>query len=134
MSDNITLADMHVRDVDNLQHVLKQRSKLYYFFTMKDVGGFMNKVLYGTLEKFGIDVVKLNMNEHNIDQALQQNNVKVENRPYEGDDRWRSGLYIYKDGEIVEFIGHPKKSEILGPRGERYSLLSTYGHSIKIAK
>jgi|GEM_PF-4049696 len=135
MSDNdLTLEGMKIRDVDNLKHVLKSRSRRHYFRNMTDVGSFMNMVLFDTLKKLGVDVVKFNMNPEQIDKSLDDNKVKVENRPYTGKDEWRSGLYIYKAGEIVEFIGHPKESEIVGPLGERYSLMSTYGYRLKSVK
>ena len=41
---------------------------------------------------------------------VKKHGIKVENRPYdEPEDKWREGLYIYKDNEIVGFISHPQK-------------------------
>ncbi len=132
MGDNdITLLDMKIRDVDNLKHILKSRSNRYYFKNVKAAGAFINEALYGTLGHLGLDIHKLGMNEHRIDAELQRLDIKVENRPYEGEDKWRAGLYIYYKGEIVQFIGHPEKAAIVGPNGEPHMLISTYGHSIK---
>ncbi len=132
MGDNdITLLDMKIRDVDNLSHILKKRSKRYYFKNLKACEGFINKALYGTLGHLGLDIVELEMNEHKIDAELQRLEIVVENRPYEGEDRWRAGLYIYYKGEIVQFIGHPEAAVIVGPNGEPHTLISTFGHSIE---
>jgi len=40
-----------------------------------------------------------------VDEAMAKTGVRIESRNYEGIDKWREGIYIYKNNEILSFIG-----------------------------
>jgi len=106
-----TLDDLKERDIDNLENLMKGRKRLF-FKSMAEVTRFNSVMVFGTLEKLG---VKMNpsLNGDQVDAMLKANNVKIEMRDqYVGDDMWRAGTYIYKDNEIVTFLGGARLNKI----------------------
>lgn len=110
---NLTLGEIHDRDVDNLTLVYKS-SKKYAFDTKEEVERFLVEALERAAAKFGVDVKKIkhfhpNDYTEEIQKQLEAKQVTLEKpRIRRGEDSWRSGIYIYFRNEIAFFISLPK--------------------------
>jgi len=115
VTENMFLADIRARDIDNLGLVVHNECKQYVFDKRSDAHRFRGEAVNKSLAKLGVDQLKLlrkYSNRHDkrflakmIDKAMVKANVKVESRRYqEKEDLWRSGIYIYHDNEIAFFI------------------------------
>lgn len=119
MSD--TLQDLKDRDVDNLEFLMKNKQRHLY----KDSNAAFvasGEMLRLAVLRCGVDLAKI-MELHKdlgavgelVSEALAQNGVRIETRPYTNPiDEWRSGVYVYKNNEIVSFIGGIKAGELGG--------------------
>ena len=106
-----TLDDLKERDIDNLENLMKGRKRLF-FKSMVEVTRFNSAMVFGTLEKLGV-VMNPSLDGDQVDAMLKANNVKIEMRDqYTGDDTWRAGTYIYKNNEIVTFLGGARLNKI----------------------
>ena len=106
-----TLDDLKERDIDNLEHVMKGRVRR--LFTSKlEVTRFMSAMLFGTLAKIGMNMDP-SITGDQAQKIFDDLGIKIEPRgDYQGDDEWRAGTYIYKNNEIVTFIGGAKLNTI----------------------
>ena len=74
------------------------------------------------MEHLGINIERMSSGDKDdteyLDIWMRSNGVKIENRVYETtiddptirvmeEDWWRGGIYVYKNNEIVGFIGSP---------------------------
>lgn len=138
MSDfhgNRTLDDIKAYDEDNLGYLLKN-AKNYSFHKRDEVIAASGEAMNRAMQKHGIDlaVAMQFSNEGDaeavgnaIDAMMQEKGIRVEQRmDYTGEDRWKCGLYIYKDNEIVDFIGAPdKQANSIAIQGFIYVLKTT---------
>ena len=107
MTDNRTLGEIKADDIANLEHVIHKQCKEHLFASGTAAAEFVSKCLFKRLRKLGVKV-NGQIDQRFVDAMLEKHNVKVENRRYEEEqDKWREGIYIYKDGEIVGFISQP---------------------------
>ena len=108
MADNRTLDEIRANDIDNIGHITKHELKEHLFSSKSKAGPFIGTCLFARLRKLGVKIDQ-HVDERFVDRMLKKHGIKVENRPYdEPEDKWREGLYIYKDNEIVGFISHPQ--------------------------
>jgi len=111
-SDHRTLADMKRDDIDALKALLSRKQYEHWFPSAEKALQFIGIALFLFLDKRLKIKVKPNMvanpGAHKfLDKLMRKNGVKVENRAYdEQEDTWRNGLYVYKNEELVAFIGH----------------------------
>jgi len=99
---DMTLEELGDHDIDNLQHVLS-KSKKVYFTQREEFFEFIPAAMKRCLLKMGVTVTESTLPEE-ADKQLKEKNVRIERRPYAGDDAWRAGIYIYKDNEIAGFV------------------------------
>jgi hypothetical protein len=106
-----TLDDIKERDIENLEDLMKGR--VHRLFDNKlAVTRFTSAMVFGTLEKIGM-VMNAKMTGEQADEVMKLRGIKIEPRGnYQGDDAWRAGTYIYKDNEIVTFIGGARLNKI----------------------
>jgi hypothetical protein len=101
--DDMTLGDIAVNDKE-MQDVAIRNANRYFFVSMKRAAFFIGDCLKKTLDRLGVRILE-GMHPKFVDRMLTNHKVEVENRKhYEGQDAWKQGLYIYKDGELVTFI------------------------------
>ena len=106
-----TLDDLKSKDIDNLENVMKGRVRRL-FDNKLEVTRFVSAMTFGTLEKIGMPM-NPSMTGDQADAAMKAQHIKIEPRGnYQGEDQWRAGTYIYKDNEIVTFIGGAKLNKI----------------------
>lgn len=106
-----TLDDLKSKDIDNLEHVMKGRVRRL-FDTKVEVTRFVSAMVFGTLEKIGMDM-NPEMTGEQAQAIMIAKGIKIEPRGnYTGDDEWRAGTYIYKNDEIVSFIGGARLNKI----------------------
>lgn len=132
-----TLGDIQDHDVANLKQLLKKNIRIYRFRTTEEVTRFTMEAIHKALEKHGISLktaYEYGVRHKNLDDAgaafqslMDEKRVRVEERmSYEGEDQWRCGIYIYKDNEIADFLGAPRKiSETIILTNERYTVKTT---------
>lgn len=107
MTDNRTLGEIKADDIANLEDVIHKQCKEHLFPDGTTAAEFVGQCLFTRLRKLGVKV-NGRVDERFVDRMLKKHNVKVENRRYEEEeDKWREGIYIYKDNEIVGFISQP---------------------------
>jgi len=107
VADNRTLGEIKAADVENLEYIIQKQCKEHLFPNGTTAAEFVSKCLFKRLRKLGVKV-NGQIDERFVEAMLEKHNVKVENRRYEEEqDKWREGIYIYKDGEIVGFISQP---------------------------
>ena len=119
MSD--TLQDLKDRDTDNLQYLLANKQKHIYKDAQAAFTSSGEMIRLAVL-RCGVDMHALMESTSDLDavgemvaEAMEQNHVRIENRPYrDAINQWRSGVYVYKDNEIVSWIGPIKKGEMGG--------------------
>jgi hypothetical protein len=120
--DNWTLEEIAGHDIDNLKTLLLKDTKKYSFQKVEDVVAFAGQLLNTALMKHGINLdVAMQMSQDPkefedvgtpLEKLMAKKSVRVEERmQYEGLDRWRCGLYVYKDNEIADFVGAIQKEK-----------------------
>ena len=105
-----TLEDIRQRDIFNLETFLKKKGRITKTFDSGGVANsFMGERLDSIMEKLGVSISRAIIDdEYDLDGETEQRGIKVENRIYEeGEDEWRSGLYVYQGKEIAGFVGYP---------------------------
>ena len=96
------LDEMEQHDIENLEYVLK-KSKVNNFMNPIQAEVFVKDSLTSILNRCGCFIDR-NTPPEEAERQLRETGVKVENRKYDGEDRWRSGIYVYKEDEIAGFI------------------------------
>lgn len=107
---DMTLEEMEQHDIENLTYLMKN-GKENHFPNLFAARVFVRESLDGILKRCG---VQCSSEAHPafVDKQLGDNGVKVENRTYQGEDMWRSGLYVYKENEIVGFVSLPSRTKL----------------------
>ena len=107
-----TLGDLKNRDIDNLQFLLDNKQTSVYKSATDAyvaVGEMVRQAaLRGGLDLKALMDMSINSDDGGdmVDEAMEQTGVRIETREYKGSiDRWRSGIYVYKNNEILAFIG-----------------------------
>jgi|GEM_PF-3508713 len=133
-TEKMYLEDLRAYDIDNLGLVMKA-SKAHMFDDIRKANHYQGDALRRALMKLGVHAldhlqttakkqggkVSPDQNawfERLLQKQLLNKQVKVEPRKYRGNDAWRSGIYIYKGGEIAYWI-----SGITEDRSGRVGLL-----------
>ena len=109
--ENRRIGELLGHDVDNLQHILKNRKK-YWFRTYDEIVHFMIQVFDNVFERFGFTKghVDITWNSDKINEVLTPYGLRYEKRVYNDEkDKWRSGLYLYHGHEIVIWISQPRR-------------------------
>jgi hypothetical protein len=125
VSDSRTLGELAWLDIDNLQYLVKY-GKEVEFNDFNEYMQYLEGFIAFNLERAGDKrLAKQYLSRHTnadvaaLDKSLQKHKIRVEGRKRDGDDTWRSGHYVYKDGEIIAFIQlpreAPKRIYTLGP-------------------
>ena len=92
-------------------------SRAYYFDLKFDLRtglldirvpmAFIGRCIQMTHNRCGIMILE-GMDERTIKKLLKKSNVQTETRDfYKGENMWRNGVYIFKDGELAAFISTP---------------------------
>jgi len=107
-----TLGDLKSRDIDNLQFLLdKKQTHVYRSATEAyvAVGEMVRQAaLRGGLDLKALMDMSINSDDGGdmVDEAMEQTGVRIETRNYKDPiDKWREGIYVYKNNEILAFIG-----------------------------
>ena len=121
VTEKMVLEDIKSRDIDNLTLVLKA-SKEYTFPNLQQAIYFMGQSLNKSLLKMGCGALDHHAKRADpqntdtdfvtrvLDKQMLRKQVRCEHRKpdmYPPEDRWRSGLYMYKANEIAYFISNP---------------------------
>jgi len=116
-----TLDDLKSRDIDNLEYSLTKKGKTFVFSRLIDAVAAVGEMMTTALEHCGVHVDAIKekaVSDQDVagilaEELMDRNGVRIESRmQYDGDDAWRRGTYIYKNGEIAYFIGQISRSEI----------------------
>ena len=129
--DNMHLEDIKSHDQDNLDVILKRRANRRYFKSANKAVKASGQMVANALKKHSIYLKKA-MSQGTIEEAgeyvqktMNEKHVRVEQRmEYTGEDAWRCGIYVYKDNELSDFIGAPRKIEGLIV-DQRYYIVTT---------
>lgn len=108
-----TLDDLKWKDIDNLENLMKGRVRRL-FPNKFAVTQFTSAIVFGTLEKLGMDMNPA-MTGEEAERIMKRKGIKIEQRlsQYkEPEDLWRAGSYIYKHKEIITFIGGARLNQI----------------------
>ena len=106
-----TLDDLKAKDIDNLESVMKGRVRRL-FDSKLEVTRFTSAMVFGTLEKIGM-YMNPSITGETAEKLMSELGIKIEPRGnYQGDDAWRAGTYIYKNNEIVTFIGGARLNQL----------------------
>jgi hypothetical protein len=101
-----TIDDLKWKDIDNLENLMKGRCRRL-FDNKLAVTRFTSAIVFGTLEKIGMDMNPA-MTGEDAEKVMKIKGIKIEQRVShykEEEDLWRRGTYIYKNNEIVTFVG-----------------------------
>ena len=115
------LGDLKDRDVDNLQYLLKNKST-YWYRTSQDAFTATGEMMRLAILRCGLDMkAMMEISETPevagdiVQEAMEKLGIVIETRPYKNPiDEWRSGVYIYKNKEIMAFIGGIKEGDTGG--------------------
>ena len=111
----MTLGEIKANDIANLEWLLSHGEEMQ-FLDMREYMTYQQGFIAMALERVGNKALaaqylnrKTADDIYAIDAALKEQNICIEGRIREGEDEWRSGHYVYKNGEIVAFIQLPKE-------------------------
>jgi len=107
MTDNRTLDEVKADDIGMLEDALKGKKETW-FNTPDEAMRYIGDRLFKLLARLGIKVKK-DMDWRMVDAQLGAHHIRVENRDYEGDDEWRSGIYVYKNDELTGWISKGRR-------------------------
>ena len=105
--DDRTLDQIKADDISMLEDALKGK-KEHWFRTPDESIRYIGDRLFKLLGRLGVKV-KRDMDWRMVDAQLGAHKVRVENRDYEDDDEWRSGIYAYKDDQLAGWISKGRK-------------------------
>jgi hypothetical protein len=107
---DMTLDEMEASDIENLEYVMG-KSKEHSFANPIVADMFCKESLTAILKRCGVRC-SAQANPRFVDKQLEDNGVKVERRKYDGEDTWRSCLYVYKGNEIAGFVSLPSRTKL----------------------
>jgi len=105
--DTRTLDEIKADDISMLEDALKGK-KEHWFSKPNEAMRYIGDRLFKILGRLGVKVKK-GMDWRMVQAQLGAHNVRVENRDYEGDDEWRSGIYVYKDDQLAGWISKGRR-------------------------
>jgi len=109
MSDNRTLDEIKADDIDQLEQVVKV-SQRFEFLDRRQAYKFQGVCVQVALKNLGVEITK-NINAKFVDKQMTDRGVKCEQRRYhEEENVWRTGLYIYKKGELAFYVSNVKQN------------------------
>lgn len=102
--DDMTLAEMGLNDGEMQKDAIKNADRVY-FVSHEMAKSFRVRCLKSALDRLGAAFTH-RTDPKFVDKILNRQKVVVENREahYQGSDAWKNGLYVYKRGELVNFI------------------------------
>lgn len=109
--DHLTLDENESNDNEMAKYAVKN-AKRYFFTTPVKAQAFMGKCIQMTLIRCGL-IIEPGMPADLVQGRMEANKIQIENRNglYHGDDIWKSGLYIFKEGELVAFVSLPMQEQ-----------------------
>lgn len=120
--DDMLLDEMAENDLEMAKDAVKNCQR-YRFNNPLAAKRLHFVAIDATLKRVGLNVLE-DFSPTAIQGNLDRLNVQIEDRQnYKGEDIWRNGLYIYKNGEIVAFISsilHEKPSPFAINRKDNY--------------
>lgn len=114
--DHLTLDEIKARDVDNWRSLDLRRFMDPLASHLAYVQGQILRETFKHITGFDIERAKGKiLAPRKLEKLMKKHNVKIETRHYkEPEDQERSGTYLYKDGEIVLFLGQIGFNQIAG--------------------
>ena len=101
--DNRTLDEIKADDIGQLEDLLK-KAKEYWFTDVRHALQFQGEMLFKELKRHKVNVNE-KMDGRMVERQLSKQKMKVENRAYpEEENKWREGIYVYKNDEIIVWI------------------------------
>ena len=115
--DDMTLGDIKINDTDMLEDAIKGAKK-YTFDNLLQAKMFVKHCVDITYKRHGIQVNVPRIRneftmlrfEKELKKMFDKANVVTETRGrnhYRGNDTWKRGIYIFKDGVLSAFISNP---------------------------
>lgn len=121
-TDNMTLDEIKDNDLAMVEHAIKNAHR-YRFTNQQKAMLFIRHCMDTTLKRLGVNVSPPKDNAarmlyaRTLDKEMKDKDIQIENRSkYRGNDLWRNGIYIFKNGELAAFI-----SNVMGNMREAYS-------------
>ncbi|MBI9090722.1 MAG: hypothetical protein JEZ12_16010 [Desulfobacterium sp.] len=119
ITGDTTIEDMELNDRDNYTEAVEKDHKTYTFSKVSVAKRFMGEAFDHIMKRCGINI-KPGMHGAKIDKLMKVSGIKVEQRTYPPEEPlYRSGLFVYKRGELMGFVSSPfvKNSSVyLTPR------------------
>lgn len=109
---DLTLDEAAKVDLDQTYEVIAG-AKRYAFADARKAISFVGACVKTVLHSLGIeDPAILNPADPIVERMQRERGVHVERRKHydSSGDVWRNGFYIYKDDELIAFIGEPLQS------------------------
>jgi hypothetical protein len=106
MYDDLTLDEAAAVDLEQTYEVIKN-AKRYHFGDARRAISFIGACVKSVMEHLNIkeDMV---LHESVLKRIERERNIHIERRTHYGSgDLWRNGIYIYKDDQLLAFIGEP---------------------------
>ena len=102
--DQMTLEEVALNDREMVKDAIKN-CKRYRFYSAKEANVFLFTTLDSTLKWLGVDFDD-RPPAHVVANRLKAAGIQIEDRTeYRGDhNKWRNGVYVYKNGELVAFV------------------------------
>ena len=100
MVDNRTLDEIYKDDTEMLMHKITHEAKRFEFQTFTQARKFQREMIDNAIRHMGVPPLqqlqfqKQVITEKPVD--IPKSKVKVENRSYPHQDRWKAGVYIYR--------------------------------------
>lgn len=102
-----TLGDIEQNDRDNYKETVEKNHRIYRFLSVSSAQKFMGQAVDKILKRCGV-TVQPGTRGKIIEHRMKKNGVEVEHRKYDEDEElYRSGLFIYKHGELVGYASSP---------------------------
>ena len=107
ITDETTIGDLEINDRDNFTKNVEKDHKTYTFQSVRSARKFMGQAVDKIMNKCGVKI-KRGGDARLIDRRLKAEGVKVEQRTYPPEEElYRSGLFVYKRGELIGFVSSP---------------------------
>jgi hypothetical protein len=112
--DNLTLDEIGANDIEMTKDAIKNANKYEFGNNKKKAADFTKHCMKCTLNHLGVspgvppkDQLGRLRFAKRADQMMKKAGVVIEQRKdYDGNDMWRRGIYIYKNGELAAFISN----------------------------
>ena len=125
VTSDTTLGDLNQNDRANFKEAVLKRQKTFAFPGVIGAREFMGDAFNNIMRRCGIKIKRGDHKAH-IDKQLKKHGIRVEHRTYPPEEQlYRSGLFIYKRGEMMGFVSSPfvKVSGLYTP--PKYFIMTT---------